>query len=218
MVRNLPSLLLCMLVISLAAIWANPIVFPAQAADPDCTNGDCPPPPPDCTNADCPPPPPDCTNADCPPDPGCTNADCPPGEPPTDCCCVGSNLPGTTRVCCCRSDDFDTVNCRESLVLSTDQPEFHSTTAEVSLEGFRPRRCDVLLQRFCDPPAEEVCTRRRGQRVCEKVVKRACVTLNRVCQYRFCGPDWFPYDEPAPVKTGCEWWDQIRECRQCIFR
>jgi hypothetical protein len=46
----------------------------------------------------------------------------------------------------------------------------------------------------------------------EKVVKRICSALDLVCQYRFCGPGWFPFDEPTPEKDGCGWWDQIREC------
>jgi hypothetical protein len=54
--------------------------------------------------------------------------------------------------------------------------------------------------------------RRKGQIICEKVVKRVCAKLDQVCQYNFCGPDWFTYDEPTPDKAGCEWWDQIREC------
>lgn len=47
------------------AVHGIPVVHGLQAAPPDCTNGDCPPPPPDCTNGDCPPPAPDCTNGDC---------------------------------------------------------------------------------------------------------------------------------------------------------
>src|SRR4030042_5041748 len=172
----------------------------AQTQPSVCTNGDCPPPPPDCTNGDCPPPPPDCTNGDCP------------QEPPVDCCCVGSNLPDTTRVCCCPSTDFETVNCRESLVLSAGYPEFHSTIADVTLDGFRPRACGELLKKFCDPPVEDVCTTKKGKKVCKKVVKHICVLLEQICQYRFCGPDWFPYDEPAPDKAGCEWWTHIRDC------
>jgi len=156
---------------------------------------------------------PGCTNGDCPKeDPGCTNGDCPPEEPSPDCCCVGSNLPGTTRVCCCRSIDLDTVNCRESLVIDTDSPEFHSTIADVTMAGFRPKKCDILLQNFCNPPVEEVCKWRFGQRICEKVIKRVCATLDQICRYNFCGPNWFPYDAPAPDQTGCGWWDQIREC------
>ena len=178
--------------------------------DPGCTNGDCPPDP-GCTNGDCPPDP-GCTNGDCPPDPGCTNGDCPPEEPPVDCCCVGSNLPGTTRVCCCRSSDLDTVNCRDSSVLNTGLPEFHQTNADVTMDGFRPRRCDGLLHTFCNPPVEEVCKWRFGRRICERVVKRVCAALDQVCQYNFCGPNWFPYDAPTPDQAGCEWWDQIREC------
>ena len=55
---------------------------------------------------------------------------------------------------------------------------------------------------------------RRGRRSCEKVVKRVCAVLDQACQYRFCGPGWFPFDEPTPAKDGCGWWDQIRECRR----
>ena len=192
MLRNLTRLLLCIFVFNLFAIIStNVIGLAAETTEvPDCTNGDCPPPPPDCTNGDC-----------------------PPEHPPTDCCCVGSNLPDTTRVCCCRSIDLDTVNCRESQVLYTGYPnEFHTTIADVTMDGFRPRKCDVLLKKFCDPPVEEVCMRRKGQIICEKVVKRVCAKLDQVCQYNFCGPDWFTYDEPTPDKAGCEWWDQIREC------
>ena len=117
--------------------------------------------PPSCTNGDCSGPP-TCTNGDCAP-PGCTNGDCEPGDP-SDCCCVGSNLPGTLRVCCCRNAGLDTLQCRLSQVLDTEDPEFHITLAEETLDGFRPRNCDALLQRFCNPPVEEVCTRKKGQR------------------------------------------------------
>jgi hypothetical protein len=203
MLRNLPRLLLCIFVsIFLPVVSTSVIGFAAETTDvPTCSNGDCPPPP-------------ACSNGDCPPPPTCSNGDCP-EEPPIDCCCVGSNLPGsTTRVCCCRSVDLDTVNCRESEVLNTTNPEFHSTIAEVTMDGFRPEKCNVLLQKYCDPPVEEVCTRRYGKRICERVVKRVCTLLDQVCQYNFCGPDWFPYDEPTPDMAGCEWWDQIRECPQ----
>jgi hypothetical protein len=184
-----------------AFVSTSVIGFAAAAADeaPGCSNGDCPPPPP-------------CSNGDCPPPPTCTNGDCPPEEP-VDCCCVGSNVEGTTRVCCCRSTDLDTVNCRDSQVVPPDESgEFHLTIAEATMDGFRPAGCDALLQKFCDPPVEEVCTRKRGLKVCEKVVKRICQFLDQVCQYRFCGPNWFPYDEPAPDTAGCEWWAQIRDC------
>ena len=203
MVKNVPRNFLCIFVFCFCAVFSPNVICLAQTTPPpDCTNGDCPPPPPDCTNGDCPPPPPDCTNGDCP------------EEPPVDCCCVGSNLPDTTRVCCCLSADLDTVNCRESLVLDTGYPEFHATIVDETLDGFRPRNCGVLLQRFCNPPVEEVCTRKKGQRTCEKVVKRVCATLDQACQYRFCGPEWFPYDEPTPDKDGCGWWDQIRKCHR----
>jgi hypothetical protein len=214
MVRNVSRMGLCIFVFCFCAVLSANVICIAQTTPPDCTNGDCPPPPPDCTNGDCPPPPPDCTNGDCPPPPpDCTNGDCPP-EPPVDCCCVGSNLPDTTRVCCCRSADLDTVQCRESLVLDIADPEFHITLVDETLEGLRPRSCDPLLQRFCNPPVEEVCKWKRGQRICEKVINRVCTALDQVCQYRFCGPEWFPFDEPAPDKDGCGWWDQIRECQR----
>jgi hypothetical protein len=226
MVRNVSRIFLCFLILFfLAVLSQDRICFADAITDvPDCTNGDCPPPPnctngdcpppPDCTNGDCPPPPPDCTNGDCPPPPNCTNGDCPPEDPPADCCCVGSNLPGTTRICCCRSTDLDTVTCRKSLVLSTDLPEFHNTIDDITMDGFRPRSCDSLLQKFCNPRVETVCTKKKGKRICEKVVKRICVALEHACQYRFCGPDWFPFEEPTPDKEGCAWWTQIRECDQ----
>jgi hypothetical protein len=114
---------------------------------------------------------------------------------------VGSNLPDTTRVCCCRSSDLDTVNCRDSLVLSTGYPDnWHQTIAEATLSGKRPKACNFILNRLC--ALENLGNKR------EKV----CTVLGRVCQYRFCGPNWFPYHEPAPDQTGCEWWDQIYPC------
>ena len=199
MVRNVSRIVLCIIVFCFFAFFSPNMICLAQTTDvPSCTNGDCSGPP-------------SCTNGDCSP-PDCTNGDCGSDEPPTDCCCVGSNLPGTIRVCCCRSADLDTVQCRESLVLDTDETEFHITLVDETLDGFRPRNCDALLQRFCNPPVEEVCTRKKGQRTCEKVVKRVCAALDQACQYRFCGPVWFPYDEPTPDKDGCGWWDQILEC------
>ncbi len=180
--------------------------------DPGCTNADCPPDP-GCTNADCPPDP-GCTNADCPPDPGCTNADCPPPEPTGDCCCVGDNQPGDIRVCCCRSGSGETVNCRQSLVLETGYPhEWHQTLAEVTLDGRRPKGCDTLLKKFCDPPDKEVCRKEKGKMHCKKMVKAVCEVLDKACRYRFCGPNWFPYEEPAPDLASCGWWNRIHPCR-----
>jgi hypothetical protein len=169
---------------------------------PDCSNGDCPPPPPDCSNGDCPPPPPDCSNGDCPPP-----------EPGESCCCVGDNQPGDIRVCCCRSGTLDTMTCRQSLVLDYGYPDnWHQTLAEVTLDGRRPRSCNALLENYCYPPVEEVCAQKKGKG-CPKVVEALCNVLDRVCRFRFCGPEWFPYDEPAPDLAGCEWWDQIYRCR-----
>lgn len=199
--RTVSRLFLFFLVLySFIILSQNRICFADEITDvPNCTNGDCSPP--------------GCTNGDCSP-PECTNGDCTPEAPPDDCCCVGSNLPGTMRICCCRSADLDTVKCRKSLVLSTDLPEFHSTIADVTLDGFRSRSCESLLQKFCNPRVETICTRKKGKKICEKVVKRICVALEQICQYRFCGPDWFPYEEPTPDREGCEWWTQIRECDQ----
>ena len=198
MLRNSTRLSLCIFVFMFFAVISPNVICLAETTDvPSCTNGDCSGPP-------------SCTNGDCSP-PSCTNGDCTTYEPTTD-CCVGSNLPGTIRVCCCRSTDHDTLQCRESLVLDTDDPEFHITLVDETLIGFRAKSCGTLLGRFCNPPVEEVCKWKRGQRICEKVVKRVCTALDQVCQYNFCGPNWFPYDEPTPDKAGCEWWDQIREC------
>lgn len=166
-------------------------------------------PPPGCTNGDCAPP--DCSNGDCAP-PGCTNGDCEPPEPGK-CCCVGENQPGDVRVCCCRSADLASMTCRESLVLDTGYPDnWHQTLAQETLDGQRPRACTGLLAKYCDRPVAEVCA---GQKVkaCPKVVAALCRALDRVCLYRFCGPGWFPYDEPTPDRVGCEWWDQIRACK-----
>jgi hypothetical protein len=163
--------------------------------------------PPTCTNGDCYGPP-VCTNGDCGP-PSCTNGDC--GDL-SDCCCIGPNTPGTNRVCCCPSPNLDGITCRLSVVLDTPSPEFHYTLAQETISGTRPENCDALLARYCDRPVEEICVRRLGRRICERVVKRVCVALDKVCQYRFCGPDWFPYDQPAPDSAECEWWDQIRDC------
>jgi len=198
MLRNSTRLSLCIFVFMFFAVISPNVICLAETTDvPSCTYGDCSGPP-------------SCTNGDCSP-PSCTNGDCTTYEPTTD-CCVGSNLPGTIRVCCCRSTDHDTLQCRESLVLDTDDPEFHITLVDETLIGFRAKSCGTLLGRFCNPPVEEVCKWKRGQRICEKVVKRVCTALDQVCQYNFCGPNWFPYDEPTPDKAGCEWWDQIREC------
>jgi len=176
---------------------------------PDCTNGDCTPPP-DCTNGDCTPPP-DCTNGDCNPPPDCTNGDC--GVDLAACCCQGPNTPGTIRVCCCPSDDLSGMTCRESLVLSTGYPNnWHQTLDLVTLTGKRPKACDALLAKFCSPPEEEICTKAKGKKICTRVVKAVCKTLERVCQYRYCGPEWFPYGEAAPDKDGCEWWNKIQLC------
>jgi hypothetical protein len=200
MAGNVPRMVLCILVLCFFAVFLPNVFCFAQTTEvPGCTNGDCSGPP-------------SCSNGDCSP-PGCTNGDCEPGDP-SDCCCVGSNLPGTTRVCCCPTADLDALQCRLSQVLDTDDPEFHVTLAQETLDGFRTRNCDALLQRFCNPPVEEVCTKKKGQKTCEKVVKRVCSALDQACQYRFCGPGWFPFDEPTPNKDGCGWWDQIRECHR----
>lgn len=173
----------------------------AQAL-PTCTNGDCPPPPPDCTNGDCPPPPPDCSNGDCPPPEG-TDA----------CCCVGDNQPGDIRVCCCPNETLDGMTCRQSLVLDTGYPDnWHQVIAQESLEGKRPRFCDLLMPRLCDPPEQMVCTLHFGQQICMKVVKAQCKVLQRLCLYRFCGPEWFPFEAPTPDKASCGWWERIDPC------
>lgn len=168
----------------------------AQSEPPTCTNGDCSGPP-------------VCSNGDCAP-PTCTNGDCTPDQ--HNCCCVGSNLPGTIRVCCCRSDNLAAINCRESLVLNTEESEFHQTLVDETLGGWRPEKCDALLDRYCNPPVEEICVGRLGRRICERFVKRNCIRLEQVCQYRYCGPEWFPYSKPTPDKDGCEWWDKIVQC------
>ena len=186
MIRSVSRVSLWVLVCSVVVL-SLPALATAQSPPPDCTNGDCPSPPPDCTNGDCPP-------------------------VEDDCCCAGSNLPGTIRVCCCRSSDLDAVTCRQSLVLDYTGGEFHQTLAEETLEGFRPEGCDVLLSLYCDRPVEEICARRLGRRICERIVKRMCLRLDAVCQYQFCGPEWFPYTEPAPDQASCEWWDQVLEC------
>lgn len=193
---------LAILIAVLATVFAV-AASRAQTGDPpDCTNGDCPPPPPDCTNGDCPPPPPDCTNGDCPPP-----------DPSEVCCCVGENQPGDVRVCCCRSEGLSTVRCRQSLVLDYGYPDaWHQTLAEAILDGTRPRSCGILLARFCDPPIEQVCVKAKGKKVCWLAVKTVCRLLDKQCQYRFCGPDWFPYGEAAPDPARCEWWSRIRPC------
>lgn len=199
MVRNVPRKMLCIFIFCFFAFLSTNVMCFAQITDvPSCTNGDCSGPP-------------SCTNGDCTP-PSCTNGDCTPDYSLSDCCCVGSNLPGTIRTCCCRSADLDTLQCRVSRVLDTVDPEFHITLADETLDGFRPKKCNTLLNRFCNPPVEERCRWKKGERICENVVKRACTVIEQVCQYNFCGPNWFPYDEPTPDKAGCEWWDQIREC------
>lgn len=207
----LPTLLL-VAALSILATGATTAGGMARAADtpPDCTNGDCPPPPPDCTNGDCPPPP-DCTNGDCPPPPQCTNGDCPPSEP-SDCCCVGENRPGDIRFCCCPSGDLSTLTCRESLVLPTGYPDnWHQTLAQESLDGERPRSCASLV-RFCDRPVEQICAKQKSK-ACPKIVQAACKMIDSMCAYRFCGPAWFPYAEPAPEPASCSWWDRIHRCK-----
>jgi len=165
--------------------------------------------PPTCTNGDCYGPP-VCTNGDCGP-PSCTNGDC--GDL-ANCCCVGPNTVGTIRVCCCPSPNLDGMTCRESLVLDTGYPDdWHQTLVQEVLEGIPPRGCDVLRTKLCNPPLEEVCTKAKGKTACRKVVKGICRALDRVCQCKYCGPSWFPFDAPAPDLAGCEWWDNIRECR-----
>ena len=80
--------------------WAGNYAF---AADPGCTNEDCPPDP-------------GCTNEDCPPDPGCTNEDCPP-DYTAGCCCYEDYNPETEvveRLCCCKDGRY--VSCRLSQV------------------------------------------------------------------------------------------------------
>lgn len=164
--------------------------------------------PPTCTNGDCYGPP-VCTNGDCGP-PSCTNGDC--GDL-TNCCCLGPNTEGTVRVCCCPSPNLDGMTCRQSLVLGTGFPDdWHQTLVQETLEGKRIKGCEVQLKKFCDPPVEDVCTIRRGRRVCAKVVKKVCSMLTNVCAYRYCGPSWFPFDEPAPDLEGCEWWNRIHDC------
>jgi hypothetical protein len=163
--------------------------------------------PPTCTNGDCYGPP-VCTNGDCGP-PSCTNGDC--GDL-TDCCCIGPNTPGTTRVCCCPSPTLDGMTCRLSLVLDTPPPEFHQTLAQETLSGTRPKGCDVLMTKICNPPEEEVCTKKKGKKVCVKVVKGVCKLLDQICAYKYCGPSWFPFDEPAPDLPTCAWWNKIHDC------
>lgn len=191
------KILIAILFTSLMLVGGN--VTP-QSIPPDCTDGDCWGPP-SCTNGDCTPP--DCTNGDCETD-------------VASCCCVGSNTPGSTRVCCCPSTDLDGLTCRLSIVLEAydEYGNFHQTLAQETLSGIRPANCDVLLARFCDPPDEYVCTRKKGQRVCTWVTKAACKAITRMCQYRFCGPDWFPHDELTPEKEGCQWWDRIYPCQR----
>jgi hypothetical protein len=105
------------------------------------------------------------------------------------------------------------MTCRQSLVLDYGYPDnWHQTLAEVTLDGRRPRSCNALLENYCYPPVEEVCAQKKGKG-CPKVVEALCNVLDRVCRFRFCGPEWFPYDEPAPDLAGCEWWDQIYRCR-----
>lgn len=172
-------------------------ISPAAAVDPPtCTNGDCSGPP-------------VCTNGDCGP-PSCSNGDC--GDL-ANCCCLGPNTEGTTRVCCCPSPSYDGLTCRLSLVLGTGFPdEWHQTLSQETLPGKRPEACDFLLDKLCDSPVEEVCTMQKRKKVCKKVVKKVCARLAVVCAYRYCGPSWFPFDEPAPDLAGCEWWDNVREC------
>ncbi len=196
MIRKVLRLSFRVLVYSVVVL-SLPAICTAQSLPPTCTNGDCTPP--------------TCTNGDCSP-PECTNGDCTPAQ--RDCCCVGSNLPGTIRVCCCRSADLAAVNCRESLVLDTADPEFHQTLVDETIEGLRPRNCDALLAQYCNPPIEEICVRRLGRRICERIITRICLRIEEACQYQYCGPEWFPYSEPTPDKVGCEWWDQIVQCTQ----
>ena len=166
--------------------------------------------PPTCTNGDCSGPP-VCTNGDCGP-PSCTNGDC--GEL-ANCCCLGPNTEGTIRVCCCPSPNLDGMTCRESLVLGTGFPDnWHETLVQETLEGKRPEACDRLLEKFCDPPVENVCAMQKGKKVCKKVLKKFCSTLTNVCAYRYCGPTWFPFDEPTPDMAGCEWWNKVRDCTE----
>lgn len=167
--------------------------------------------PPTCTNGDCYGPP-VCTNGDCGP-PSCTNGDC--GDL-AGCCCIGPNTPGTNRVCCCPSPNLDGITCRLSLVLDTDDypDEWHLVLSQETLNGMRPRSCDILLARLCDPPEAEVCSNQSGKRVCTKMVKGICRVLETICVYRYCGPTWFPFDEPTPDKDGCDWWDRIYPCTQ----
>lgn len=165
-------------------------------------------PPPSCTNGDCAPP--TCTDGDCAP-PECTNGDCEPFL--GDCCCVGENQPGDIRVCCCRTESRAAVTCRESLVLETGYPyEWHQVLAQETLDGKRPQSCDMLMQRFCGRPVAEVCARQRGA-ACPRLVKGICKVFDKVCVYRYCGPNWFPYSAPAPDLASCAWWDQIQACR-----
>lgn len=180
-----------------AAIVLHAAIASAQSSPPTCTNGDCYGPP-------------VCTNGDCGP-PSCTNGDC--GDL-TGCYCVGPNTPGTNRVCCCPSPSLDGMTCRLSLVLDTSSPEFHYTLAQETISGTRPEGCDVLMAALCDPPEEEVCARRRGRRICQRVVKRICLRLEESCGYRYCAPSWFPLGEPAPELDSCEWWDRIAQCTQ----
>lgn len=165
--------------------------------------------PPTCTNGDCYGPP-VCTNGDCGP-PSCTNGDC--GDL-VNCCCVGPNTPGTLRVCCCPSPNLDGLTCRESVVLASGPPgEWHQTVAQEVLEGTRPRGCDVLMAKLCHPPVEQVCAKAKGKRICKHVVKGVCRTVDEICQYRYCGSSWFPFDAPAPDLASCQWWSNIRDCR-----
>lgn len=179
--------------------WGGGGVSLAQTSDP----------PPSCTNGDCSPP--SCTNGDCTP-PECTNGDCPPPEA-RDCCCVGDNQPGDIRVCCCRSTTtLATVTCRESLVLETGYPDnWHQTLAQETLDGKRPKSCDTL-ESFCNRPVKEVCAKQKGKN-CPALVMAVCRIAEKVCLYRYCGPEWFPYAEPAPDLASCEWWNQIHACR-----
>jgi hypothetical protein len=164
--------------------------------------------PPTCTNGDCSGPP-VCTNGDCGP-PSCTNGDC--GDL-VNCCCVGPNTVGTMRVCCCPSPNLDGMTCRASVVLDTGFPDnWHQTVAQEVLEGTRPRGCEVLTTKLCDPPVEQVCAKPKGKKTCKVVVRGICRKVDQICQYRYCGPSWFPFDEPAPELAGCEWWHDIRDC------
>jgi len=73
----------------------------------------------------------------------CTNGDC--GEL-TDCGCLGPNMEGTVRVCCCPSPNLDGMTCRQSLVLGTGFPDnWHQTVAQETLDGERPKGCEGLL-------------------------------------------------------------------------